>query len=318
MSKKSMEAAARFYANILPDPSEQEKGFRHGHWSARRQRIREQLDAACVGVFTLNRWDACGGQCRIEWSDSRQKFRLSANYCHSRHCEPCMRAKANLLARNLRTKLEEIQAARGHRNRIVLRFITLTLRHSTAPLADQLKKLTASFKNLRASKLWKLTQRGGCAILETKHSGTAWHPHLHLICEGDYIAKADLSELWHECTGDSFIVDVRPLTNIADACHYLVKYVTKGTSPSVWNAPELAQEWIIASKGVRTANTFGCWRGFKLTKPTPGVKDWKVIDTLDALIAKARGGELAAQAILLTLRPPGREDDHNRRNHPPP
>jgi hypothetical protein len=60
-------------------------------------------------MFQLERFDACGSECTIEYSQELQKHRIRANYCKSRHCEPCARAKANLIARNLRTELEHAE-----------------------------------------------------------------------------------------------------------------------------------------------------------------------------------------------------------------
>lgn len=279
-----------------------ETHFRHGHWRGTRDRIFTHLQASGVAAKHLQAWLCCGSACHAEWSESRGKHRLSANYCKNRHCQPCMRSKANLLARNLRAKLEA-----GHRRDF--RFITLTLKHSDQPLHDQITRLKKCFKALRNTPLWKKRIRGGVFTLEVKWTGHSWHPHLHIISEGSYIAKELLSAAWHEITGDSFIVDIRSLKNDADACHYVVKYVTKGVSPAVWENDDLAQEWIIASRSVRVADTFGCWRGFALLKREPGLKDWKKVDTLENLIARANAGDVYALRVVLELRPPGVSDN---------
>ena len=40
-----------------------------------------------------------------------------------------------------------------------------------------------------------------------------WHPHLHMIAGREVEPDAEmLSREWHEITGDSFIVDVRPIS----------------------------------------------------------------------------------------------------------
>lgn len=306
---ESMRRAAAFYAHVVPPAEIEETRFRHSHWKNRRDRIRAMLARSGARVHALNRWDECGGQCQVQWSESRQNFRLSANYCKSRFCEPCMRAKANMVARNLREKLEEARQAARSRDPIGVRFITLTLRHNKAPLKSQIDRLHASFKKLRNLPLWKLSQLGGAAALEVKWTGVAWHPHLHVVAEGSFISKEQLSQAWHECTGDSFVVDVRALKDLADACHYVSKYITKGTNDAVWLDDDRALEWITASRGVRICNTFGSWRGFKLTKPTSSLNDWKPIRSLINLLEAAQAGELAAQAILLILRPPGQTEE---------
>ena len=45
-----------------------------------------------------------------------------------------------------------------------------------------------------------------------------WHPHLHMIALAEVEPDAEmLSREWHEITGDSFIVDVRPISQ-EDPC----------------------------------------------------------------------------------------------------
>lgn len=269
-------------------------------------------------MHQLNRWDACGGQCTVEWSDTLQKHRLRANYCKSRHCEPCMRAKANKIARNLRDRLEQERTRLKHLDAIAIRFITLTLKHSNAPLVDQIRRLKAAFKRLRKAPLWKATVDGGAVLIEVKRCGRHWHPHLHLVAAGRYLAKAELSELWHEATGDSFIVDIRALHNVQDACHYVTKYVTKGIDGSVWATDDTAQEWIAASKGIRACDTFGTWRGFALTKHQSSATDWKPVASLLDVLQAARDGSKWAEGVMLDLRPPGTTDEVRAYDTPPP
>jgi hypothetical protein len=211
-----------------------------------------------------------------------------------------MRAKANLLANNLRNRLAEKPDGR-------YRFITLTIRHSEDPLTEQLRHLYDSFKRLRASKLWRRTQRGGAAMLEVKWSEETrrWHPHLHIVAEGDYCNKHDLSEAWHTASGDSFVADIRKLDSERDAAHYVAKYVTKGTSANVWNDRSAAQEWVVATAGLRGCTTYGTWRGFKLLQKPKDPGDWIFEGKLDEIAARAQAGSLADLYLLLALRPPG-------------
>jgi hypothetical protein len=109
--------------------------------------------------------------------------------------------------------------------------------------------------------------------------------------------------MWHQATGDSFIVDIRALKDEKDVAHYLSKYVAKGTSPSVWDSPDTAHEWLSASKGVKMCSTFGTWRGYALTKSQSTAKDWKPIATYNATLAAARNGEEWAVAIIVAICP---------------
>lgn len=302
-----VEAPAETHAE--PDAWKTDLHFRHSHWQHRRDRLRGHLERTGSTQKQLDAWDSCGTMCRVQRSESRDTYRLNANYCKNRHCQPCARARANLIARNLFDRLTgELAARRRHAGKRV-RFITLTMKHSSDPLQKQIGRLVASFKKMRSCKLWKRRQEGGAAIVEVKWTGREWHPHLHIVAEGDFMHKEELRDLWHKTTGDSIIVDIRRIDRERDVCHYVCKYITKGVNDDVWENDDAAQEWICAARSLRPCNTFGTWRGWALMKRVPGVNDWVHVSTLSTLIMKARSGDLAAQAIMLQLRPPGTTDE---------
>jgi hypothetical protein len=309
---KSMEATARFYANITPPATTNETKYRHGWWEKTREKVRNAMIRTCVNVFTLNRYDECGSECTVEYSKEANRHRVRANYCRSRHCQACMKAKGNKIAANLHNKLK----AQGPRQ---YRFITLTVKHSDAPLAEQIRRLYASCKKLRHSKCWKETQKGGAITLEVKWKPETrkWHPHLHIISEGYYLNKERLSAAWHHATGDSFIADIRSLNSARDTAYYVAKYVTKGTNAEVWDDINAATEWITATKGVRVCATFGTWRGFALLQNPEDVTDWKPVGKLDTIIDEAKKGQPWAMAIIASLRPPGATDGPDKKRGKP-
>jgi hypothetical protein len=295
-----------------------EQKFRHGHWQATRDRIAfamrsctppeksiEQIDRQ------VDRFENCGAGCTTQWSEELQKRRLAGQYCKSRHCEPCARAKAARIRANLQKELADI-GTNTHR------FFTFTLRHTDAPLKEQIEKLYRSFKALRKTQVWRETQRGGCFMLEVKlvepknlvrADGTPsrpleWHPHFHVVADGSWVSIEAIKNEWHRITGDSWCVDVRALPRSNDVAAYVTKYVTKGTSPEVWRHHEFAVEWIEASRGLRTCSTYGSWRGMKLTAPQESASDWVVEGNLHDLILQSRQGNQIAFDICMSLRPP--------------
>jgi len=279
--------------NITPD----EEWFRHKSWKEKRARVRQALCDAGTTHSALDRYDNCGGGCIVEYSKTEQRYRVMGSYCHCRHCEPCMKAKSTLITNNLRTILKGQPDSQ-------FRFITLTLRHSDAPLKKQIKRLYRCYKTLRATKEWKSSQRGGAATLEVKWNPTAkkWHPHLHIISRGSYISTYKLSSLWHDITGDSHIVDIRLISKEKDVAYYVGKYVTKGTNSEVWDDPTVAAEWVTATKGVRMCATFGDWRGMKLlAKPKDEGKDWRHVASLASICRRARAGDVQACHLLILL-----------------
>jgi len=256
-----------------------------------------------MGRSSGERWECCGSDAVVQWSESKKRHRISANYCKSRHCEPCARSRGNLIAANLRGKLAEVPAGKH-------RFVTLTLRHTDTPLRSQIVRLYAAFKRLRASKWWKGIVTGGAFTCEVKwNPDTArWHPHLHIVCDSAWLPVQELSQNWKRITIDSFRVDVQLLSNVKDASYYLAKYVAKGTSAAVWEDADRAQEYIMAMRGVRICATFGTWRGVSLTKPNDRTTDWVAVERLEVLINRAAVGESNALHILTALQCPGTVD----------
>ena len=61
-----------------------------------------------------------------------------------------------------------------------------------------------------------------------------WHPHVHMFALLDtWIDQEQLSETWHEITGDSFVVDIRKVKKdkdfgyskaAAEVCKYALKF----------------------------------------------------------------------------------------------
>lgn len=284
------------YDYRVPQAAKCETIFRHSHWQLRRELVATRLESSGVSTFALDRFAQCGSGCVIEATKNSERVRLKACYCHCKHCEPCMRAKGNKIAANLRTKLKE----HDDKN---YRFITLTIRHTKRPLAEQIKKLYASFRRMRNYQEWKDSQWGGAAILEVKYIAKTgfWHPHLHLISEGQFLHKRDLCAMWKQATGDSFVADIRAMKDCAEVAHYVCKYIAKGTSPEVWDIESAAQEWIIATKGVRTMLTFGTWRGFKLLQVKDDGEEWKPVTTMIQLYAAIERNEIWAMRLMQRL-----------------
>lgn len=283
--------------------------FRHSGWSRLRTAVWHALKEATSSPARLARYAHCGSNawvCHAEQDPGRLK--LVADYCRDRFCRPCATAKAHRLVQDL----EPFLAGR------TLRFVTLTLRSSDTPLADQLKRLNKCFRRLRQRKLWQTKVAGGIAVTELTHSPkrNQWHPHLHVLVEGRYISQHDLASNWASVTGDSHIVDIRKVAESGSAIRYLCKYFAKGVPGSVITNPDLATEAVIALTGQRLFTTFGDWHGLKLTKRTaPEV--WVPIDTLSSLIRSAESGGQIARDLLNRLILTTSETT-SRRNHVKP
>lgn len=206
---------------------------------------------------------------------------------------PCARTRSHTIATNLVRQCKKE----------TVRFITLTLKHDTRPLRDQLDRLYVCFRELRRTHLWKQKVTGGAALLEVTFARTsrAWHPHLHVLCNGKYILNDALSAAWLTITGDSFVVDVRLVRDNWRIASYVAKYVTKSIPAAISNDPDRLAELIGACRNRRLVLTFGTWRGFKLSEKLDTTA-WKNIGPLPDVLRDAAAGNLEAREQIDALR----------------
>lgn len=304
-------AACGYDPRYLPDPHPLEELHRHADWQRGREAVRDTMGRGGFPVKRLHRFCCCGAMARVRVSKDGQKMRVQSMKCRDRFCEPCRYETAAVIRQNLRNQLFDRRKGRTK----VFRKIELTLVSTAdATLAQQKRRIFHSFRLLRQRPEWKKYVVGGSAFFEvTLNKKTLlWHPHLHVIVEGDFFPVEELKALWADVTGDSSVVWIKPLTDDTHAAHEAAKYASKGfTSPeddpsgtaaNVYDHPDKLQELMISLRGLRLCTTFGEWRGWRLTaKEKPADEEWVDVGSLVEIIAKARAGDVWAQGILRGL-----------------
>lgn len=182
----------------------------------------------------------------------------------------------------------------------VCRFVTLTLRHSDSPLATQLDRLISSFRLLRKLPDVGDYMRGGVWFIEVKLDRCAnrWHPHLHLIVEGEFISAKTLSRRWYEVTGDSYIVDIRAIDNLRERARYVAKYATKPLDSTVVHHPAKLDEFVVAIKGRRLHQCFGSWARKTATSKAPRSKTIRRLASVSSTHENAVAGDVEALIIM--------------------
>jgi len=270
-----------------------EIGFRHSGWRANRERVWQALNDAKVPVLRLNAFISCGMDAFVEESvEDPGHYRVRCTRCHDRWCLPCAQERSRLIAANLR---EHLQGK-------TVRMITLTLRSAGEPLAELLDRLYRSFSKLRRSKLWRSCVTGGAAFCEIKWCTDTqrWHPHLHVLATGKYVAQKSLAEAWYRATLDSYVVDVRYAGDLDKVSAYVLKYASKPLDPSYMAVPDRLTEAVMALGGRRLCLTFGTWSGLKLLEYHENGA-WTPVASLAVLIEAARAGDADARAIMDAL-----------------
>lgn len=266
----------------------EESIFRHSGWSNRRRLLFDSLQRTGTRHRRLESYANCGACSTCE--QTADDVRVRGSSCHHALCEPCRSERAA----KIRSSLHALCIGR------TVRFLTLTLRHSPTPLSDQIDRLYAAFSTLRRRKSWTGNCVGGAAFLEVKLSAKdgLWHPHLHILLEGQWWDAREISREWHAVTGDSSIVDITRPRVIEDVCRYAVGYCTKTVDASIWLIPDKLDECVCALRGRRMCLTFGTWRGTPLEPDETDDRVWVTLGRIDDVLRRAADGVRACQEWL--------------------
>jgi len=231
-------------------------------------------------------------QCKVHAWFVRHKqtgeVRVASNSCRVRFCPLCERA-AKL------TVTSQVHAAiRGIKR---LRFLTLTLKHTSAPLADQLDFLQRSFRKLRNSKYFRSRTRGGIWFLQLTRPDGQWHPHLHCLLDGNFLEHDVIKRQWARITKGSTIVDIRAVKQANKAAEYVARYAQQPTDPGHL-LPEELDEVLDAFHNRHTKGSWGSLKGTPLTpQAMEDAGDWEYLDSWFRVTSLYRLSARATQIV---------------------
>jgi hypothetical protein len=214
----------------------------------------------------------CGNYLHFREYFTVGKVRLhNATFCKQHLiCPLCaIRRGAKALGAYL-TRWQVIQAERPELRPYLL---TLTVKNGD-DLEERQKHLTRSLRNLmdhrrnfnagvRGAPYTELCKAlGAVYTLELTNKGKGWHPHCHMIVlAASEPSQAALSAEWHKITGDSMIVDCRPITgDPSEGFMEVFKYAVKFSDLTLednWQAAQIL-------KGKRLLGSFGLFRGVQV------------------------------------------------------
>lgn len=172
-------------------------------------------------------------------------------------------------AKSLKAYSDKFEIIKAQNPALLPFLITLTVKDG-----DDLKE---RFKHLQDSQreLWKRKQRGRGSVLDgvvgavwsyefkRGENSHKWHPHLHMIALAESAPdKFQLSQEWHNITGDSFIVDVRPISQIDPISGFMevFKYAVKFSQQ---DPADTVHAWL-ALAGKRLLGSSGCFQGVEV------------------------------------------------------
>ena len=251
-----------------------ERIARYGQAHARSLLMLEHLRGAPSpeATKTASGLATCGNYLHFREYFTVGKVRLhNATFCKQHLvCPLCaIRRGAKALGAYL-TRWEVIQAERPELKPYLL---TLTVKNgpdleerqahltrSLRKLMDRRRYFNAGTRGAPWTELCKA--QGAVYTLELTNKGNGWHPHCHMIVlAASAPSQSALSAEWHKITGDSMIVDCRPITgDPTEGFMEVFKYAVKFSDLSLQDNWEAAQ----VLKGKRLLNSFGLFRGVEI------------------------------------------------------
>lgn len=294
----------------------------HGSWHVARTATRELLARAKIPQKRLERWDTCGSLAFVERHVRTREYRVRCVRCKDRFCRTCATRKRRQQIDRLMGLLRDWSG---------VKMLTLTLKHSSEPLKIQLDRLYACYRRLRQREAWKTHVKAGAAACEIKLGKDGlWHVHLHVLLVGSFWHQREISHEWLAVTGDSTIVDIRPMPSDR-AVNYATKYLSKAVPSDMITSPTEFIEAIHALHGRRLLIVSGAWVGQlsekseenpaeieegstseKTRKIEP--KTWIGVGNYTTLLARANAGCVLSRRIIRAIHDKFKK---NRDDNPP-
>lgn len=214
--------------------------------------------------------------------------------CKLKWCPMCAKARSALITRGATNWLQSAKSPK---------LLTLTLRHSKAPLRHQLNLLYQSFRQLKQRSLFDKKVRGGIWFFQVKWSpqNQEWHPHLHCLIDSKYIPQSALSALWLKITHHSKVVDIRQVKDKRSAAAYVARYSARPALLA--SLPyERRVEIVTDLHGRRLVGTFGTARLVRLRPNTASnTGPWLTLGTWKR-ISDPAGTDRLSLAVLKAWR----------------
>lgn len=219
---------------------------------------------------------SCGNYLHFREYFTVGKVRLhNATFCKQHLICPLCAIRRG--AKSLGAYLARWEVIRADRPDLKPYLLTLTVKNGPdleerhAHLTKSLRKLLDHRRNFNAGSRghpWTelCKAEAGVYTHEQTNKGNGWHPHTHMIIlAASEPSQSAISDEWHRITGDSMIVDCRPITggetgDYSEGFMEVFKYAVKFSDLSLednWHAAQVL-------KGKRLLNSFGLFRGVEV------------------------------------------------------
>jgi hypothetical protein len=173
-------------------------------------------------------------------------------------------------AKALQAYLTRYEAIRAEKTALRPFLVTLTVKDGP-DLAERLDHLRRGLRRLNrrrsgkgsGASVWHAIAGAVWSYEVKRGSGSGlWHPHVHAVVLAELEPdQARLAAEWHELTGDSYVVDVRPMAeDVASGFCEVFKYAVKFSD---MDPADTVHAWRLL-RGVRLMDSCGVFRGVEV------------------------------------------------------
>ncbi len=226
-----------------------------------RLQTKEHLSRLAVGIYEgelADKIQRCHSRLSV-LTCGRHIARIIPNFtCEFRLCPDCGRRRSRKLQNKYLPAMTEFML----HNRVTAVHLVLTQTHRAETRKQSVKRIKDAFTKLQRRVFWLEHFKGGTWSLEfTKGKDGLHHTHLHIV--GFRRKFFDIELLrgeWLAATGDSHVLHLKPILDIATGLQEVVKYVSKPLDIRRFGASDLRE--FLGLKNMRMFGTFGEFRDF--------------------------------------------------------
>jgi diadenosine tetraphosphate (Ap4A) HIT family hydrolase len=259
--KSQSKPSAHAYLDNRVTKSQIENKRTRSQRARERLRTKEHLARLAVGLYEVDLADKlqrCHSRLSV-LTCGRHIAQIIPNFtCEFRLCPDCSRRRS----RKIQNKYLPAMTAFMLHNRVTPVHLVLTQTHRPETRKQSAKRIKDAFIKLQRREFWKKHFKGGTWSLEfTKDKNGLHHTHLHII--GFRRRFFDIELLrgeWLAVTGDSHVLNLKPIQDIVTGLREVVKYVSKPLDIRRFGAEDLKE--FLGLKNMRMFGTFGEFRDF--------------------------------------------------------
>jgi len=228
------------------------------------------------GHNLTTQYERCRTDAWVVQHEESRRLRVASRKCNQRWCPLCSKTKRWIITNSVAEWASEAKYPK---------FLTFTLKHSDASIELQCERLYDAFRDLRKRAWWKRKISGGVWFFQIKINKKTqeWHPHIHVLVDGDYIAKRFLKSEWLKLTFDSHIVDIKKVDDSEKAAEYIARYASAPADLLQCTVKQGAA-LVVGLKGRRVCGSFGSAKGIALRpKKMSETNPWRKVMSFVAL-----------------------------------